>query len=298
MRILYGVVGEGMGHAMRSRVVLDRAGQAARRAGGRLGARLRLPQTARLRAPGGKKIWGYSIVYEDNEVQNFKTLLANVKGAVKGWPENVARLLRPGREVQARRGHLRLRELELPLRARTTGCRCSRVDNMQIINRCTHAPEILDGHGRRLPAHEGDRQGQGRRRRPLLHHDVLLPAGAQAATPRCTRRSCGPRSSRRSPSRGEHLLVYQTSTSNAALPEILARSGLECRIYGLRRDLRGGRARGEPALPPVQRGRLHRRPAHRARRDRQRRLHADGRGGLPAEADAGGPGRASSSSRC
>jgi uncharacterized protein (TIGR00661 family) len=37
--------------------------------------------------------------------------------------------------------------------------------------------------------------------------------------------------------RGEHLLVYQTSTSNEALPDLLRRSGRECRIYGLRRDL-------------------------------------------------------------
>jgi uncharacterized protein (TIGR00661 family) len=36
---------------------------------------------------------------------------------------------------------------------------------------------------------------------------------------------------------GEHLLVYQTSTSNTALPEILKQSGLPCHIYGLRRDL-------------------------------------------------------------
>jgi hypothetical protein len=37
---------------------------------------------------------------------------------------------------------------------------------------------------------------------------------------------------------GDHLLVYQTSTSNTALPDILARSGRECRVYGLRRDLK------------------------------------------------------------
>ena len=57
------------------------------------------------------------------------------------------------------------------------------------------------------------------------------------------------------PEPGEHLLVYQTSTSNEALPEILARSGRECRIYGLRRDLTEGGARGEAAPPPLQRGR-------------------------------------------
>ena len=36
---------------------------------------------------------------------------------------------------------------------------------------------------------------------------------------------------------GEHLLVYQTSTTNTQLPEILKQSGLPCHIYGLRRDL-------------------------------------------------------------
>ena len=244
-----------------------------------------------------QKIWGYSIVYEDNEVQNFKTLLANVKGAVKGWPRERPRLLRPGREVPARRRHLRLRELELPLRHEppAAGALGRQHADHQPLHARAGDPR---GAGRRFPAHQGDRQGQGRRRRALLHHDLLLPAGAQAATPRCTRRSCARRSWRRGPSTGEHLLVYQTSTSNAALPEILARSGLECRIYGLRRDLQEDVRRGQPALPPVQRGGLHRRPADRARRDRQRRLHADGRGGLPAPADAGGPGRASSSSRC
>jgi uncharacterized protein (TIGR00661 family) len=40
------------------------------------------------------------------------------------------------------------------------------------------------------------------------------------------------------PERGEHLLVYQTSTSNEALPDLLRRSRRECRIYGLRRDLK------------------------------------------------------------
>jgi uncharacterized protein (TIGR00661 family) len=32
--------------------------------------------------------------------------------------------------------------------------------------------------------------------------------------------------------------VYQTSTSNSTLPEILKRSGRECRIYGVRRDIK------------------------------------------------------------
>ena len=39
------------------------------------------------------------------------------------------------------------------------------------------------------------------------------------------------------PELGEHLLVYQTASGNDTLPETLARSGVSCRIYGLRRDL-------------------------------------------------------------
>lgn len=40
------------------------------------------------------------------------------------------------------------------------------------------------------------------------------------------------------PGSGEHLLVYQTAASQSALPELLAGCGRECRIYGLRRDLK------------------------------------------------------------
>jgi uncharacterized protein (TIGR00661 family) len=89
MRILYGVVGEGMGHAMRSRVILDelvRRHEVQVVVSGRAYDYLQARASEHLAV---KKIWGYSIVYEDNEVQSFKTLLENVKGAVRGWPENV-----------------------------------------------------------------------------------------------------------------------------------------------------------------------------------------------------------------
>jgi uncharacterized protein (TIGR00661 family) len=91
VRILYGVVGEGMGHAIRSRVVLD---ELARHhdlevvVSGRAHDYLKTIETDRL---GVNRIWGLSIVYEDNQVRNFQTLLANVKGALVkgGWPENI-----------------------------------------------------------------------------------------------------------------------------------------------------------------------------------------------------------------
>src|SRR5215831_5404250 len=81
MRILYGVVGEGMGHAMRSRVILDelcKRHEVQVVVSGRAYDYLKTRASEHLAV---QKIWGYSVVYEDNEVQRFKTLLENMKGA-------------------------------------------------------------------------------------------------------------------------------------------------------------------------------------------------------------------------
>src|SRR5262245_4856935 len=90
MRILYGVVGEGMGHAMRSRVIIDhlaRFHDVQVVVSGRAHDYLKTRESERL---GVKRIWGLTIVYEDNEVRNFMTLFRNLRGAVTGgWPQNV-----------------------------------------------------------------------------------------------------------------------------------------------------------------------------------------------------------------
>jgi uncharacterized protein (TIGR00661 family) len=240
MRILYGVVGEGMGHAMRSRVVLDeltKRHQVQVVVSGRAYDYLKQRASEQLSV---KKIWGYSIVYEDNEVQNFKTLLANVKGAVKGWPQNVrayfdvAETFQPDVVISDFESwsYLFGKNHLLPVLS---------VDNMQIIDRCTHPPEILEGLGAEFTLTKAIVKTKVagaahyyittffyppvRKPDTTLHPPILRPE-ILAAKP-------GP---------GGHLLVYQTSTSNVALSEILAseilaKSGIECRVYGLRRDL-------------------------------------------------------------
>jgi len=235
MRVLYGVVGEGMGHAMRSRVVLD---ELCKRHDVQVVVSGRAYDYLKQRASehlAVKKIWGYSIVYEDNEVQNFKTLAANLKGAVKGWPENVrayfdlAEKFQPDVVVSDFESWSYLFGVNhrLPILS---------VDNMQIIDRCTHAPEILEGLGAEFQLTKAIVKAQvagaahyyittffyppTRKPDTTLHPPILRPEILAAR-----------------PEPGEHLLVYQTSTSNAALPQILARSGIACRIYGLRRDL-------------------------------------------------------------
>jgi uncharacterized protein (TIGR00661 family) len=111
------------------------------------------------------------------------------------------------------------------------------VDNMQIIDRCKHAAALVKGVGAdyRLTKAIVKTKVAGafrylittffypevRKKDTSLHPPILRPEVLAAG-----------------PEPGGHLLVYQTSTSNKALPDILQRSGVECRVYGLRRDLK------------------------------------------------------------
>jgi uncharacterized protein (TIGR00661 family) len=237
MRILYGVVGEGMGHAMRSRVVLDAlvakhevqvvvSGRAADYLAKRASEVLSV-----------KKIWGYTLAYEDNELQRWRTVVQNLKGALTGLPKNIRAYLdvsdafKPDVVISDFETWSYLYGLrhELPVIS---------VDNMQIINRCAHDPALLAGceNDYRLTNAVVKAKIPGafryhittffyppvRKPSTTLHPPILRPE-ILAATPEP----------------GQHLLVYQTSTSNSALPDILKRCGRECRIYGLRRDIAG-----------------------------------------------------------
>ncbi|MCA1829757.1 MAG: teichoic acid biosynthesis protein, partial [Myxococcales bacterium] len=254
MRILYGVVGEGMGHAIRSRVILDElakkhevqvvvSGRAhdylAQRAGGAgFAGDGRTPKAGALEgAVQVRKIWGFTIVTEDNEVRNFRTLLENLKGAFTGgWPKNIkayfdiADNFRPDVVISDFEtwSYLYGVNHRLPIVS---------VDNMQIINRCKHDEEILRGQETSFQIAKGVIKAKVpgayhylittffyppvRKKRTSLHPPILRPEILAAK-----RES------------GDHLLVYQTYTTNKELPELLKGTGLECRIYGLRRDLK------------------------------------------------------------
>jgi uncharacterized protein (TIGR00661 family) len=236
MRILYGVVGEGMGHAMRSRVILDeltKKHEVQVVVSGRAYDYLQKRVSENLSV---RKIWGYTLVYEDNEVDAWKTAARNLKGALTGWPENIKAYV----EITERfEPQVVISDFESwsYLFAQRHGLPLISVDNMQIINRCEHAPEITAGAARDFELTKAIVKAKVagadhyhittffyppvRKERTTLHPPILRPEILAAK-----------------PASGEHLLVYQTSTSNAALPEILRRSGREVRIYGLRRDLK------------------------------------------------------------
>src|SRR5512138_1863230 len=236
-RILYGVVGEGMGHAIRSRVVIDHLAKSHDVqvvVSGRAHDYLKARERDRL---GVKRIWGLSIVYEDNEVRNFRTVLANVTGAaLGGWPRNVKAYLDLAQQLQP---EVVISDFETwsYLYARTHGLPCISVDNIQIVNRCEHPPEVVAGH-------EADflvAKGIVKSKLPgCFHYLVTTFFHPPVVKPRTTLHPpvLRPEILAAVPERGEHVLVYQTSTSNEALPDILRRCGRECRVYGLRRDLK------------------------------------------------------------
>jgi len=237
MRILYGVVGEGMGHAIRSRVILDElvhrhdvqvvvSGRAHDYLAKRANDHLQV-----------KKIWGYTIVTEDNEVRSFRTLLQNVKGALSGgWPQNIRAYF----EIADRfRPDVVVSDFESwsYLYGVNHGLPVVSVDNMQIVNRCRHDRDVIAGHEAAFQVAKAIVKTKVpgayhylittffrphvRKGRTSLHPPILRPEILAARS-----------------ERGAHLLVYQTYTTNQDLPDLLRRTGLECRIYGLRRDLR------------------------------------------------------------
>ncbi len=232
MRILYGVVGEGMGHATRSRVILD---ELVRDNDVHIVVSGRAREYLARQFANVHRIWGLSINYGGNSVRNFRTIVQNLRGAITGWPANIRAYFdvlsefRPEVVVSDFESfsYLAGKALRIPVIS---------LDNIQIINRCAHSPALLGGW---KPTFELTRsiveaklprcshylittffRPPLRRTRTTLIPPVLRPEVLAAKS-----------------ERGEHLLVYQTANTNRALPEVLKRLGQPTRIYGLRRDL-------------------------------------------------------------
>lgn len=233
MKILYGVVGEGMGHAMRSRVVLthlveqghDIEIMASGRATDFLGKHFE----------GVNRIHGLHMIYEENRVRRGKTLWSNVLTGAAGVPQNIGAYFELIKEL---RPEVVISDFEswTYLFAKAHRLPILSIDNMQIINRCSHAPEILAGHEADFQITKAFVKGKLpfcdhylittffrppiRKPKTSLYPPILRPEILAARA-----------------SRGDHLLIYQTAEGNEGLAEMLAGTGIECRIYGMRRNI-------------------------------------------------------------
>jgi uncharacterized protein (TIGR00661 family) len=232
VRILYGVVGEGMGHATRSRVVLE---ELVREHEVHIVVSGRAREYLARQFANVHRIWGLTLNYGGNNVRNIRTIVQNLTGAVTGWPANVRAYFdvlsefRPEVVVTDFESfsYLTGKALRIPVIS---------LDNIQIINRCEHSPDLIAGWE---PTFELTRSIVEAKLPRCFHYLITTFFRPPLRRPRTTLIPpvLRPEVLAAESEAGEHLLVYQTATTNRALPGVLKRFGRPARIYGLRRDL-------------------------------------------------------------
>jgi uncharacterized protein (TIGR00661 family) len=221
-----------MGHATRSRVVLD---ELVKEHEVHIVVSGRAREYLASHFANVHGIWGMTISYGANRVRSWRTILQNLRGAVRGWPANVRAYF----EVFSQfRPEVVVSDFESfsYLFGKAHRLPVISLDNMQIINRCEHPPALVAGHEADFELTRAIVEAKLprcfhylittffsaplRRERTTLVPPVLRPEVLAA---------------KREP--GDHLLVYQTATTDGALPEALKRAGIPARIYGMRRGL-------------------------------------------------------------
>jgi uncharacterized protein (TIGR00661 family) len=235
MKILYGVVGEGMGHAMRSRVILEHLVDQGHDVN--VMASDRAFDFLSKRFEGVRRIHGLHMLYEENRFQAWPTIWSNLRSGTVGIPKNVAayfKLLgefKPDAVISDFESwtYLYGKLHRLPVLS---------IDNMQIIDRCALAPAIVRKHRQDFALARTFVRGKlpfcdryfittffrprAAKARTLLFPPILRPEILAAKR-----------------SHGAHLLVYTTGEGNERIAAALAATGIECRVYGMRRDLKG-----------------------------------------------------------
>ncbi len=225
-----------MGHAIRSRVVLDHLVKAEGHdvhivASQRAVDFLRKhypPQTV-------QRVHGLHIVTENNRVRRGKTLWENVRDGTESLPGQIKAYFDL---IEAFEPEAVISDFEswTYLFGRLHRLPTYSIDNMQIINRCEIPEEVIGEHRSEYEVAKAFIKSKLpgaahyfiatffrppiRKERTSLVPPILRPE-VLAMTP----------------SRGEHLLVYQTAEGNEGLLETLAQTGIECRVYGMRRGI-------------------------------------------------------------
>jgi uncharacterized protein (TIGR00661 family) len=231
VRILYGAVGEGLGHATRSRVVaahlLEQGHEVKMVTSGRA-----LPYLQE-HLPDVEEIWGTSFVLEHGTVNTWKTLEANVLGGARGGPADwkhgaaIAKSFGPELVITDFEGFAYLfgKSHRKPVLS---------VDNIQMVDRCKHDGEILEGIRRDYEtARTFINAKLGRASHYVITTFFRPPVRKKRTTlvPSLLR----PEIIEAKPERGEHLLVYgRISESSIAALEA---SGVVCHVYGARDEL-------------------------------------------------------------
>lgn len=239
MRILYGVVGEGMGHALRSRVVLEfllnEGHEVLVVVSGRAHKFLvrRFEGRERIRF---EEIHGFTLEYGENQLNLTDSIISNVGQLPAGLLKNyeiyrqvVERRFKPEAVITDFESwaHLYGMRHRLPVIS---------IDNMQIINRAKHEKAIV---GSKKSLDFRIAKLAVKVKIPRAYHYLVtsffFPAVRKKRTtliPPILRDEV--LQSKREP--GAHVLVYQTSTSNTELVPALQKVAGNFRVYGMGRE--------------------------------------------------------------
>ena len=227
LRILYGVNGEGMGHATRSEVVID---SLLARHDVRVMASGAAFRFLTDRLPRVDEIFGPSFALEEGEIRRWATVRQNLQLARHELPDTVRHWID---EVDDWQPDVVISDFE-PLTgvyARLTRTPLIAVGNINMLDRCRHDREII---GR-------DREDYLLAR--TVAHSMVPGAveyivttyfrppvarGGTTLVPPIVR----PEIVDAQPERGDHLVVY--SSGDDALIEALRAAGIRCLVYGMR----------------------------------------------------------------
>jgi uncharacterized protein (TIGR00661 family) len=246
MKILYGVVGEGMGHAIRSRVVLDHLIASGHDV--EIMASSRAADFLAKRFEDVHKIHGLHIIYEENRARMGRSVISNVLAGTVALPQQIRSYFEL---IEDFKPEVVISDFEswVYFYAKLRRLPIVSIDNMQVINRCLHPPEILEGI---RPEFELARAFV-KSKLPFCDHYLIatffdLPLRKERTTlvPPVLR----PEILNAAATRGDHLLVYQTAEGHDALTDALAATGVECRIYGMRRELKADQVEGNLRYRP------------------------------------------------
>jgi uncharacterized protein (TIGR00661 family) len=237
MRILYGVVGEGMDHATRSRVILEHllsqghelrivvSGRAHAFLVGKLGQRAGVSID---------EIEGFSLKFDGNDLDVSESILVNLEKAPLALTKNLG-VMKDVLEGFSPQAVVSDFESVAYFYARLHRLPVISIDNMQVINRCRHDRFVSDDESfaYRLAKFAVKAKLPGayhylvssffyppvRKPRTTLVPPILRPEILAA---------------QREP--GEHVLVYQTSSTNTALiPALQSVPAQRFRVYGMGR---------------------------------------------------------------
>lgn len=237
VRILYGIVGEGMGHATRSRVVLEHLLSSGHEVLVVVSGRAHKFLTEKFKNRPSiriEEIYGLHLVMQDGELDKSETLLSNLREAPKALRHNLEayRKVAASFDAQAVVSDF---ESWAYFYARTQDLPVISIDNMQILNRCEITEDLTLGEEAafRVAKYAVKAKLPG-----AYHYLITSFFFPRVKKPRTTLVPPILREdvlrAQRMP--GGHILVYQTGQAGASLLPQLKRLPGRFIVYGAGRE--------------------------------------------------------------